>query len=173
MERSSRFTAVSGIGGVVAGVVGLAAASLAAMQPTAERWLATWLVAASIAVVVELTAMMKKARRAGMKLTDASARRFGFAMAAPLVAGAAITYKLWTDRDFAAMAPAWLLLYGAGVLTGGMFSAPVIRVIGACFMTTGIAATLTPPEWGNFWLAAGFGGLHIGFGAYIARHYGG
>ena len=92
---------------------------------------------------------------------------------APLVAGAAITYKLWTVRDFAAMAPTWLLLYGAGVLTGGMFSAPVIRAIGACFMTTGIAATLTPPEWGNIWLATGFGGLHIGFGAYIARHYGG
>ena len=61
----------------------------------------------------------------------------------------------------------------AGVLTGGMFSVPVIRAIGACFMTTGIAATLTAPEWGNIWLAIGFGGLHIGFGAYIARHYGG
>src|SRR5215216_7748339 len=146
MERSSRFTAVPGVGGVVAGVVGLAAASVAATQPTADRWLGTWLVAASVAVVVELTAMMRKAHRAGMRLTDASARRFGIAIAAPLVAGAAITYKLWTLRDFAVMAPAWLLLYGAGVLTGGMFSVPVIRAIGACFMTTGIAATLTPPE---------------------------
>jgi hypothetical protein len=173
MERSSRFAAVPGVGGVVVGVVGLAAASVAATQPTADRWLATWLVAASVAVVVQLMAMMRKAHRAGMRLTDASARRFGFAMAAPLAAGAAITYKLWIMRDFAVMAPTWLLLYGAGVLTGGMFSVPVMRTIGACFMTTGIAATLTPPEWGNVWLAIGFGGLHIGFGAYIARHHGG
>src|SRR5262245_24992494 len=173
MERSSRFAAVPGVGGVVVGVVGLAAARVAAAQPTADRWLATWLVAAPVAVVVELMTMTRKAHRAGMRLTDASARRFGLAMAAPLVAGAAITYKLWMLRDFAVMAPTWLLLYGAGVLTGGMFSMPVIRAIGACFMTTGIAATLTAPEWGNIWLAIGFGGLHIGFGVYIARHYGG
>ena len=32
---------------------------------------------------------------------------------------------------------------------------------------------MTPPEWGNFWLALGFGGLQIGFGVYIARNHGG
>jgi hypothetical protein len=37
----------------------------------------------------------------------------------------------------------------------------------------GIAAILTPPEWGNLWLGIGFGGLHVGFGVYIARHHGG
>ena len=36
-------------------------------------------------------------------------------MAAPLVAGAAITYELWAIRTFTVMAPAWLLLYGAGL----------------------------------------------------------
>jgi hypothetical protein len=66
-----------------------------------------------------------------------------------------------------------LLLYGAGVLAGGMFSVPVVRAVGVCFMAAGIAAALTPPEWGNVWLALGFGGLHVGFGAYIARNLGG
>jgi len=36
-----------------------------------------------------------------------------------------------------------------------------------------VLAILTPPEWGNFWLALGFGGLQIGFGVYIARNHGG
>jgi hypothetical protein len=71
------------------------------------------------------------------------------------------------------MAPAWLLLYGAGVLTGGMFSVPVVRALGLCFMAAGIGAILTPPEWANLWLAAAFGGLQVGFGAYIARNHGG
>ena len=173
MERSSTFTAIPGAGGVVMGVIGLIAAGVGARQPTADRWLGTWLAAASIAATVELVAMRWKAHRAGMTLTGTNARRFAFGMAAPLVAGAAITYDLWAIRSFTVMAPAWLLLYGAGVLTGGMFSVPIVRAIGICFMAAGIAAILTPHEWGNVWLAIGFGGLHVGFGTYIARNHGG
>jgi hypothetical protein len=173
MERSSTFTAVPGVGGVVTGFVGMIAAVVGARQPTADRWLGTWLTAAVVAVIVELVATTLKARRADMTLTGTIARRFAVGMAAPLVAGAAITYELWVVRNFTVMAPVWLLLYGTGLLTGGMFSVPVIRALGVCFMATGIAAILTPPEWGNIWLAIGFGGLHVGFGAYIARNHGG
>jgi hypothetical protein len=173
MERSSAFTAIPGAGGVVTGVIGLIAAGVGARQPAPERWLGTWLVAAFVAAIVELVAMNRKARRAGLTLTGANARRFALGMAAPLVAGVAITYELWVVRSFSVMAPAWLLLYGAGVLAGGMFSVLVVRAMGVCFMTVGIAAVLTPPAWGNVWLAIGFGGLHVGFGAYIARNLGG
>jgi len=173
MERSSTFTAIPGIGGVVVGLIGLVAAGVSARQTTADGWLGTWLAAAALAVIVELVAMARKANRAGLTLTGPQSRRFALGMAAPLVAGAAITYQLWTVGSFTVMAPAWLLLYGAGVVTGGMFSVPVIRVMGVCFMSVGLASTVTPPGWGNAWLAAGFGGLHIGFGAYIARNHGG
>jgi hypothetical protein len=173
MERSSAFTAIPGVGGMVTGVIGLIAAAVGARQPTPDRWLGTWLAAAFVAVIVEVVAMTWKARRAGLTLTGATTRRFALGIAAPLVAGAAITYDLWTVRNFTVMSPAWLLLYGAGVLAGGMFSVPVVRAIGVSFMTAGIAAVLTPPEWGNLWLAVGFGGLHVGFGAYIARNLGG
>ena len=173
MERSAAFTAIPGAGGVVTGVIGLIAAVVGATQPTPDRWLGTWLVAAFVASIVELVAMAWKARRVGLTITGANARRFALGIAAPLVAGAAITYELWAVRSFTVMAPAWLLLYGTGVLAGGMFSVPVVRAIGVCFMAAGIAAVLTPPEWGNVWLAIGFGGLHVGFGAYIARNLGG
>ena len=173
MERSSAFTAIPGAGGVVMGVIGLIAAVVGARQPTPDRWLGTWLVAAFLALIVELVAMAWKARRAGLTLTSTNARRFALGIGAPLVAGAAITYELWAVRSFTVMAPAWLLLYGAGVLAGGMFSVPVVRAVGMCFMAAGLAASLTPPEWGNIWLAIGFGGLHVGFGAYIARNLGG
>ncbi len=173
MERSSTFTAVPGIGGVVTGVIGLIAAVVGARQATGDAWLASWLIAAAVAVVVELVAMTRKAHRAGMTLTGPNARRFAMGLAAPLIAGAAITYQLWTVRMFTVMAPTWLLLYGAGVITGGMFSVPVIRALGGCFLLVGLAAILSPPAWNDLWLGIGFGGLHIGFGAYIARHHGG
>jgi hypothetical protein len=173
MERSSAFTAVPGLGGVAVGVIGLVAAVVAARQAPGDRWLATWLVAAPIALVVELGAMTLKARRSGIALAGTAARRFASGMAAALAAGAALTYELWTSRDFTAIAPVWLLLYGVGVVAGGMFSVPAVRALGVCFLAAGIAAVLTPPEWGNTWLAVGFGGLHVGFGAYIARYHGG
>jgi hypothetical protein len=173
IERSSTFSAVPGVGGVVTGIIGLLAAITAAPQPTPERWLGVWLAAASVAVIVEVVSMTSKARRAEMTLTGTNARRFFVALAAPLVAGAAITYQLWKLRSFAVMTPVWLLLYGAGVLTGGMFSTPAVRTLGVCFMAAGIVAIATPSEWDNIWLALGFGGLHVGFGAYIARNHGG
>jgi hypothetical protein len=173
MERTTTFTSIPGKGGVAMGIVALAASLVAARQPSPDRWLGVWLIAAGAAAVVGLIAMARKARRAGATLTGATARRFAIGMAAPLIAGAAITYELWTVRNFTVMASSWLLLYGAGVLTGGIFSVPVVRAIGACFMALGIAAIVTPPEWRNAWLAIGFGGLHVTFGTYIARNHGG
>ena len=173
MERSATFTSIPGLGGVAMGIVALVASAVAATQPSADRWLLTWLAAALMAAIVGFIAMVRKARVAGATLTGSNARRFALRMAAPFVAGAAITYELWAVRTFTVMAPAWLLLYGAGVLTGGIVSVPVVRIIGVCFMALGIAAIATPPEWGNVWLAIGFGGLHVAFGIYIARNHGG
>ena len=173
MERSSAFTAVPGAGVLFTGVVGLIPAVLGGRQPTDERWLETWLGAALIAVVVALVALARKARRMGVPVTGKNTRKFAMGTAAPLVAGGVITYNLWVAGEFSAMPPVWLLLYGVGVLTGGMFSVPVVRALGACFMAAGIVASLTPPGWGNVWLGMGFGGLHIGFGVYIARYHGG
>ena len=173
MERSATFTAIPGVGGVAIGLVAVAAAIVSARQPTANRWLVTWLAAAAVAVPVELVAMSLKARRAGLTLTGATTRRFALGMAAPLVAGAAITWQLWRVGSFNVIAPAWLLLYGAGVVSGGMFSVPVIRTMGVCFMAAGLASMVTPSDWGTIWLGIGFGGLHIAFGAYIARNHGG
>jgi len=45
--------------------------------------------------------------------------------------------------------------------------------MGVCFMFVGGLAALGPAAWGNGFLAAGFGGLHIIFGYLIARRHGG
>jgi hypothetical protein len=40
-------------------------------------------------------------------------------------------------------------------------------------MVLGGLALFSPEEWGNVWMALGFGGLHIVFGLIIARRHGG
>jgi hypothetical protein len=46
-------------------------------------------------------------------------------------------------------------------------------MMGICFMALGAAALFAPAAWGNVFLAAGFGGLHILFGILITVKYGG
>jgi hypothetical protein len=173
MERSGTFSAVPGVGGALMGAVGLGAAAVAAVQPSAERWLAVWLAAAVVALTVGLVAMQRKAVRLGIVLGGAVGRRFALGLAAPLLAGAALTIGLWMHGAWALMPPTWLLLYGTGVLTGGAFSVAPMRMLGLAFMALGMTAMMTPPAWGNVWLAIGFGVMQIGFGIYIARRHGG
>ena len=173
MERSGTFTAVPGLGGAGMGVVGIIAAVIGAFQPSAERWLATWLVAATVAFVIGLTAMLRKAARAGVPLTGALGRRFALSLSAPLVAGAALTAGLAMAGNWSLMPAVWLLLYGTGVVTGGAMSVAAVVIAGTCFMALGAAALVTPPAWGNLWLGLGFGLVHICFGLYIARKHGG
>jgi hypothetical protein len=173
MERSSTFTAVPGYGGAAMGAVGVVAAVAGAMQPTAERWLASWLIAAAIALAIGVVAMRRKAAHAGVPLSGALARRFALGLSAPLAAGAALTAGLASAGNWSLMPSVWLLLYGAGVVTGGILSVPTVLVMGLCFMVLGVVAMATPAAWSNIWLGVGFGFVQIGFGLYIARKHGG
>jgi len=173
MERSATFTAVPGLGGAAMGGIGSLAALVAATRSSAEAWLAVWLAAAAIAATVGAATMWRKAARVGAPLTGAVGRRFAMSLAAPLVAGAALTWGAWVNGDRALLPAIWLLLYGTGVLAGSVFSVAVVRLIGLAFMAFGLAALVTPPAWGDVWLGAGFGGLQLVFGIYIARRHGG
>jgi hypothetical protein len=173
MERASPFTAVPGWGGVLMGVTALVAAFIAARQPTPHLWLAVWLVEAVVAVAIGAAAMVRKSNAAGLPLLSAPARRFAFGFLPPIVAAAVLTYPIAGGVPGPPVAGLWLLLYGAGVVTGGASSVRVVPVMGACFMVLGTAALFGPAAWSNALLAAGFGGLHIIFGVIVARKYGG
>jgi len=173
MASASAFTAVPGWGGVAMGVTALAAAAFAMTRAGLDAWLAIWFAEGMLAIGIGALAMKQKAEAAGEPLLSAPARKFAFSFAPPLLAGALLTLVLHHNGLMSAIPGMWLLLYGAGVVTGGAFSVPVVPVMGISFMALGAIAVFCPFAWGNLFLAAGFGGLHIVFGIVIARRYGG
>src|SRR6266850_188381 len=173
MERASAFTAVPGWGQVAIGVTALVATYVAAHQSTARLWLGAWVVEAIISLLIAGWLMDRKARALGAPLLSGPGRKVAFSLSPPMVVGALLTVVLFRSGLTKAIPGMWLLLYGTGVVTGGMFSVSVVPVMGICFMVLGALGLFTPAAWGDWLMAAGFGGLHIIFGTIIARKYGG
>jgi hypothetical protein len=173
MERAGSFTAVPGWGQAAIGVTALAAAAVAARQVTFVGWLAVWLTEAVLAVAIGVAAMVRKARRTGVSLVGAPARKFAVGLTPALAAGAVLTAVLVRAGATAALPGTWLLLYGAGVVSAGAFSVRIVPLTGAALMLAGVAALASPPSWGDAILAGGFGVVQIVAGTLIARRYGG
>jgi hypothetical protein len=173
MERSAAFTAISGWGYTLIGLTALATTWLASRQASQFAWLRIWLAEGTLAVAIGLLSCTWKANRRGLPLFSGPARKVALSLAPPLVAGAFLTFLLFRAGLQSALPATWLLLYGAGIITGGAFSVAILPIMGVCFMLLGSLAVLAPIAWGNWFLAAGFGGLHIIFGLFIARRHGG
>jgi hypothetical protein len=173
MESASAFTGVSGWGQIATGVIAFVAALVSRELKPGPRWLGDWLATAVLAVVVGVTSSVWKGRRAHEPFIFAPLRKFALGFAPPIAVGVVLTFYLARLELYALLPACWLLLYGAGVMTGGMFSVRSVPVMGICFMVLGCVAVLAPVSWTAALLAAGFGALPIIFGALIAWRYGG
>lgn len=174
MERANAsFTAVPGYGGALMGATAVGAAVVAANQTSLEFWLIIWLAEAVLASAIGFLAMLQKARTAESSLFSAPARKFAFGFAPPLFAGIVLTILLHKSDLTEYLPTVWLLMYGAAVTTGGMFSVKPVPAMGVCFLILGTVAAVLPVQYGNFLLGAGFGVLQIIFGIVIGRKHGG
>jgi hypothetical protein len=173
MARATDFTAVPGIGGVLMGAMALGAAAVAGPPRDTRAWLGVWLATAAVATATGVTAILRKARRHNLPLRGPVVRRFALALVPALIVGVVLT-AVFVQNHLAARLPGcWLLCYGAAVTSGGAFSVRPVPFMGAAFIALGVLAFVAPADWGHFFMAAGFGVLHVGFGIVIARNYGG
>src|SRR5437868_8349161 len=169
MENASSFTAVSGWGQCAIGLTALGAAYIAARQSAPGHfvtggWIKVWLVAAFVSLALSAGTMWLKARAAELPLWSRPGRKLVLNFAPPALVGALLTLALARNGPTTLIPPTWLLLYGAGVITGGAFSVRIVPVMGLCFMLLGVVALFSPAVWVNVLMAVGFGGLHIIFG---------
>ena len=173
MENAGSFTAVPGQGGMWMGATALFAAFAAHLSATPKAWLEVWMGEAVLALGMGLVFSHRKATRSCTPLLSKPFRRFVLAVAPSVFVGALLTFVLYHQGIQHLIPAMWLLLYGAGITSGGAFSVRVVPVMGMSFLALGSVATVAPARFADLLLAIGFGGLHIAFGWVIARRYGG
>jgi hypothetical protein len=179
MERSAQFTALPGRGIMFVGATALITSVIAARYSHwMSRWIAIWLIEAPIAATIAVAAGYRKSSRLGLPLWSGPGRRMLVALAPPIFAGAALTLALFMNNyqfRLATVIPGmWLLLYGTALMAAGAHSVPPIPVMGAAFLVLGsVVLVANAPFLMNAAMAIGFGGLHLGFGWYIAKKHGG
>jgi hypothetical protein len=173
MERAGSFTAISGWGIAAIGVGGVIASAVTLPSAGNVRWLAVWLATAVVCMVVSGAATVVKARRSGESMWSGPAQKLALAFAPAMIVGILLTLAMVRAGLYPLLPGTWLLLYGTAVVAGGAFSVRIIPVMGICFMVLGAFALFVDGSAARWLLAAGFGGLHLIFGVYIARRHGG
>jgi hypothetical protein len=173
MERAAEFTAVPGWGGVAMGLTAIVAAFVASRQSSPRAWITVWLLEAFVAVAIAAPSAATKAHRANSALFSGPGRKFVLSFAPPIFVGGLLTLILFHAGLISTIPGLWLLLYGTAIVTGGAFSVRVVPVMGMCLMALGAIALFAPSNWGDAFMAAGFGAVQVGFGLWIARHHGG
>ncbi|MDC8004448.1 hypothetical protein POV27_10330 [Aureisphaera galaxeae] len=179
MNRSSRFISLSGLSGVFAGIYALIGAAIA-------YWLVTnsgrdylildgkvfrlilldLFLVAFLSVVTAIYFTTKKAKKAGVKMWDASTRRLLINFLIPLVAGGAYILIILNQQKYGQTGALMLIFYGLALINASKYTVGNIRYLGIAEIILGIICAMLPGY--GFWLwVIGFGVCHIIYGSLI------
>lgn len=177
MEGATQFTSVPGVWLAVVGGMALGTVAWLRSSGTVEagspRWVTAWVVAAVLSLATGTLAMRRKSAGRGSGRTSRPGRKLLLGMGAPLAAGLLVSIGAWRVGAVAMLPGIWLSAYGAGVIAAGAYSPRAVLALGACCLALGGVAFFLPLSWADAVLGLGFGGLHLGFGLFIARRHGG
>jgi hypothetical protein len=196
MERATRYTLLPGAAAVGAGLLvilgcGVSYALFRAAGASATGALdfaslmrlplgqqlgfgAMWLLVLACGVTLEAILAGRAARRQGAPPLPRPARLAVYSLTPSVVVALVLTAKLlgasdWRPQDVQLVVPIWMMLYGTGVYTAGLFSLRPARVLGLAFLALGALALLALPGYGVLTGALSFGLLHVLFGALVIQ----
>ena len=148
-----------------------------------------WFLIGMIGIVLEVVVTTRAAARQHLVPADRPMRVAAFSLTPSVIVAMVLTVKFllpvnadllhmirtWNfdlplmpeAKEIQYIVPIWMMLYGTGVYTAGLFSIRPPRMLGLTFLAMGVAALLLFPEYGVVSASLSFGLLHIVFGIYI------
>ncbi len=148
-----------------------------------------WFAIGVLGILLEVFLTTRAAERQNLMPTDRPMRVAAFSLTPSVVVAMVLTIKFLLPvnpevvrmlmqfnfeipiepqaEEIQYIVPIWMMLYGTGVYTAGLFSVRAPRLLGITFIVLGIIALLFFPQYGVVSAALSFGLLHIVFGLYI------
>jgi hypothetical protein len=186
MERATLFTLLPGTAAVVGGLLVLAgcAASYAMIRSLdfadilylslngQIAFCVMWFLIGAIGVLVEVFLTTRAAAKQQLVPADRPIRVAAFSLTPSVVVAMVLTVKFLSPvmpraDEIRYIVPVWMMLYGTGVYTAGLFSIQPPRILGLTFLAMGVLVLLAFAQYGIVAAALSFGLLHIVFGLYI------
>ncbi len=195
MEESSRFISLSGLSGIAAGVSALLGAWISFDYVTGRKdyiinkelpvphvspneysiifntWI-FWIAAGTFfaALISAFIFTWIKSKRQGTPIWGNTAKRLLINVSIPLVAGGIFLLRLIHFKTFGLVAPGCLIFYGLALVNASKYTLAEVRYLGYLQILLGII-NLQFVGLGIYFWAAGFGVLHIVYGAYMWWKY--
>jgi hypothetical protein len=193
MERSSRFLSLSGLSGISAGLIALCGAAIAFFLLGYNIRYSDWgeyqrlcfhnnyarivlllfidgLATLLLALTLGLFFTVRRARRKGHTVWDASSKRLLFNLFVPLSAGGLLCIILAFKGLFILVAPLTLLFYGLALFSASRYTFDEIKYLGFLTILLGLFGVCFPGYGLVLW-AIGFGLLHILYGCIMYFKY--
>lgn len=188
MERSTRFLSLSGLSGIVAGLIAIAGSLVAIFlilggetdgnftmlasgpEGMAQMLFIDSLIVLTLAVLSALILSYRKASRQKQKIWSPVTRRLLLHMSIPLITGGLFILILYNRELYNLIIPCMLVFYGVALVNAGKFTFDEIFYLGIFEIVTGLTAGILP-QYGIFLWIFGFGILHIFYGLIMHRKY--
>lgn len=192
MEQSSRFLSLSGLSGISAGLFAIAGAIAAKMiikGPVINAWgyskaisqtesegktIVLLLLTAGVVLILAISSALffsyRKARKSGHKIWTPVSKRLLINLSIPLAAGGLLILLTLGQLNGSIIAALTLIFYGLALVNAGKFTFSEIYWLGIMEIVTGLLCLAIPGYAFIFWIA-GFGLLHIGYGAFMYFKY--
>jgi|SRR6185312_1426055 len=188
MERSSRFISLSGISGIIAGIIALIASFIAykliksnggdyfgnkhinLLGALITKLIITSLATLVIAIFFGIYFTIQKSKKNNLTIWNSLSKKLLTSLLIPLIAGGIFCVALFYHNHLGFIAPSMLIFYGLALMNASKYTFNDVEYLGYCELVLGLAALFLVGYGLIFW-AIGFGLLHIIYGFVMQKKY--